>query len=109
MTRDEIDLLWHKAMHTAIAKGELFTRFEFANLIEKHLIASGYRRCAEGQRTTQYCAMVEEVEEAVKAEREVMQKIAEAELSNTAMLASMPPQSSAAWNILQAIRARGEA
>jgi hypothetical protein len=40
---------------------------EFANLIEQHLIESGYRKCAEGQRTTQYCAMVEE---AVKKERE---------------------------------------
>lgn len=28
---------------------------EFADRIEQHLIQSGYRKCAEGQRTTQYC------------------------------------------------------
>ena len=41
------------------------------------------------------------------AEREAIKQKAEAELSNTAMLASLPPKSSAVWNILQAIRARG--
>lgn len=41
-------------------------------------------------------------------EREKCAKIAEAELYNTTALTSMPQQSSAAWNILQAIRARGE-
>lgn len=42
------------------------------------------------------------------AEREACAAIAEKELGNTAMLTSMPPKSSAAWNILFAIRARGE-
>ena len=46
---------------------------------------------------------------AVAAEREACAAIAEKELGNTAMLTSMPPKSSAAWNILFAIRARGEA
>jgi len=45
---------------------------------------------------------------AVAAEREACAAIAEKELGNTAMLTSMPPKSSAAWNILFAIRARGE-
>ena len=42
------------------------------------------------------------------AEREACVAIAEKELGNTAMLTSMPPKSSAAWNILFAIRARGD-
>lgn len=49
------------------------------------------------------------IREAVKAERETIKELAEKELLNTSALMSMPPQSSAAWNILQAIRARGEA
>ena len=39
----------------------------FAALVEDHLKSQGYRQCAKGQRTTQYCGMVEQ---AVKAERE---------------------------------------
>ena len=42
------------------------------------------------------------------AEREVIKQVAEQELLNTSALMSMPPQSSAAWNILNAIRARGK-
>jgi hypothetical protein len=42
-----------------------------------------------------------------EAEREACKAIAEKELGNTAMLTSLPPQSAAAWNILAAIRARG--
>lgn len=64
----------------------------------------GWRQCAKGQNTTQFCGLLEE---AVKAEREACAKLAENELKNTAMLPSLPEKSSAAWNILQAIRARG--
>lgn len=42
------------------------------------------------------------------AEREACVAIAEKEFGNTAMLLSLPPKSSAAWNIWAAIRARGE-
>lgn len=41
-------------------------------------------------------------------EREAINSLAEKELLNTSALMSMPPQSSAAWNILQAIRSRGD-
>ena len=74
MNRDEIDLLWYQATRTAIEKGELFTRFEFANLVKQHLIESGYRKCAGGQRITQYCCMVEE---AVREEREMCARTVE--------------------------------
>ena len=50
----------------------------------------------------------DDLQDAVLAEREACAAIAEKELGNTAMLTSMPPKSSAAWNILFAIRARGE-
>ena len=43
------------------------------------------------------------------AEREAIKQVAEREMRNTNMLLSMPPKSSAAWNILQAINARGQA
>jgi hypothetical protein len=46
----------------------------FADLIKQHLVAEGYRKCAEGQRTTQYCG---QLEAAVAAEREECAKIAE--------------------------------
>lgn len=40
---------------------------EFAALVKQHLIQQGYRKCAEGQRETQHCALLEE---AVRRERE---------------------------------------
>ena len=39
----------------------------FAALVEQHLIQQGYRQCAKGQRTTQYCGLLQD---AVLAERE---------------------------------------
>ena len=33
MTREEIDAIWQKAMHSAIKANEPSTRYEFANLI----------------------------------------------------------------------------
>ena len=43
-----------------------------------------------------------------KAEREACAEIAEKEMRNTAMLTSNPPKSAAAWDIRNAIRARGK-
>ncbi len=42
-------------------------------------------------------------------EREECAKLADEQLMNTSALMSMPPKSSAAWNIAAAIRARGKA
>ena len=67
----------------------------FAVLVEQHLIESGYRRCAGGQRITQYCCMVEE---AVKEEREAACDEVLRELGDTGQAAT----------ICFAIRARGE-
>ena len=57
------------AFHTPVMEGELL---RFAALIEEHLKDQGYRQCAKGQRTTQFCGMVEE---AVRAEREACAKV----------------------------------
>jgi hypothetical protein len=46
---------------------------------------------------------------AIQAEREACAKVADEQLMNTSVLMSMPPKSSAAWNIATAIRARGQA
>lgn len=45
----------------------------FAALVKEHLKSQGYRQCAKGQRTTQFCGMLDE---AVKAEREECAKVA---------------------------------
>jgi hypothetical protein len=47
----------------------------FAKLVtEKALIEQGYRKCAEGQKTTQFCALLEQ---AVLEEREACAKVCE--------------------------------
>ena len=33
MTREEIDILWQRALGAAVADGEQFTRYHFANLV----------------------------------------------------------------------------
>lgn len=48
------------------------------------------------------------VTKAVQQEREACAKLADEQLMNTSALMSMPPKSSAAWNIAAAIRARGQ-
>ena len=112
MTREELDTMWQKAHDEAIPDPLTCAPvviYHFAKLVaaaeREVMLQDGWRQCAVGQRTTQFCAMTEE---AVKAEREACAKISENQLSNTAMLTSMPPLSDAAWRIRNAIRARGK-
>jgi len=63
------------------------------NEVEKGFYLAGYRRCAEGQRETQFCALLEA---AVLAEREACAKVAEW------------PWGGYANDIAAAIRARGQ-
>ena len=86
----------------------------FAAIIERHLIASGYRKCAVGQRTTQFCG---QLEQAVLAEREACAKVCESEAMRceAAVERAEPDEVAAirstAWKIsvcAAAIRARGE-
>ena len=67
MTRDDIDTLWSQAIDQSISAGEKFTRYSFVELLKREMIRDGWRQCAKGQRTTQFCALTEE---AVRAERE---------------------------------------
>jgi hypothetical protein len=68
------------------------------------MITEGYRQCAEGQHTTQYCGLLEA---AVKAEREACALIADEEFGSTLMIGDAQPKHSSAWRIAAAIRARG--
>lgn len=80
MTKDEVIALARKAQQYAewvTPQGlEWFDTYneKFAALVEEHLKSQGYRQCAKGQRTTQFCGMLEE---AVKAEREACAKVCE--------------------------------
>ena len=95
MTRDDIDTLWNQAIDQSIAAGEKFTRYSFVGLLKRQMIRDGWRQCAEGQRTTQACSLVED---AVKAEREACREIA----------FRMAHSDEDAVDVSHAIRARGE-
>jgi len=69
---------------------------------EQQMIRDGYRKCAEGQRTTQFCGLLDA---AVKAEREACAKVCE-ELFQTTP--SYTTYAEAAQDCAAAIRARGE-
>ena len=74
MTRDDIDKFWNQAIDESIAAGEKFTRYSFVELLEREMIRDGWRQCAKGQKTTQFCG---QIEAAVAAEREACAKKAE--------------------------------
>ena len=69
---------------------------------EQQMIRDGYRKCAEGQRTTQFCGLLEE---AVKAEREACAMEADYEAARWPYL---PEIRIPCEDIATAIRARGE-
>ncbi len=100
MTRDDIDKLWNQALDQSIAAGEKFTRHSFVELLKRQMILDGWRQCAEGQRATQACSLVED---ALKAEREGCRKIA----VNMQFSHSFTPPDCTAYNIASAISARG--
>ena len=69
---------------------------------EQQMIRDGWRQCAKGQRTTQFCGLLDA---AVKAEREACAKVAE-EQADSPALTSL--EQYRARFIADAIRARGE-
>lgn len=103
MTRDDIIRMASEAGNSVVPQGDtrdpldvyLHEVFVFADLIKQHLLAEGYRKCAEGQRTTQFCG---QLEAAVKAEREACLEWCRAYASDDGT----------AQKIEAAIRARGE-
>jgi hypothetical protein len=79
----------------------------FANLVAEH--ERERIKAANAPEIERINAHIKELKDAVLAEREACSKLADAQLMNTSALMSMPPKSSAAWNIASAIRARGQA
>jgi hypothetical protein len=107
MTRDDIIRLAREAGFEFKDRAE--PRIErFAGLVEQHLISQGYRKCAKGQRTTQYCGLLED---AVQAEREACAKACEKMADNIYSNShedSQPMPHAVAKFCAAAIRARGE-
>jgi len=80
MTQDEIDTMWQQAMYQSIKKNEMFTRYQFANLVAAKAFQNGYEKGIAG------------FNEAVSLEREACAKLAATPVGT----------------IAAAIRARGE-
>jgi hypothetical protein len=79
MTREEINSMAKEAGWTKAGRDmeypALTDRLErFITLYERRLIEQGWRQCAEGQITTQYCGLLEL---AVAAEREACAQVCE--------------------------------
>ena len=43
MNKDEIDIMWQKAMKQSIEDGEIFTRYHFAKLVAERALADSMR------------------------------------------------------------------
>ena len=74
MTRDDIIRMAREAGGQGLATRDFIDTERFAQEVEAALIKQGYRKCAEGQKTTQFCGMLEQ---AVLAEREACAKLIE--------------------------------
>jgi hypothetical protein len=70
MTRDEIAQTMQDTAGSDWGTESHFQRF--ATLFKKRMIRDGWRQCAEGQKTTQFCG---ELEAAVEGEREIWRVI----------------------------------
>ena len=61
MTTDKVLALAHQAGMNATFDGNNAVSIRFAKLIQQQMIEDGWRQCAEGQGTTQFCGMAEEL------------------------------------------------
>ena len=59
---DKVNALWVKASDDAegMRLGYTMQHHYFAALLQQQMIEDGWRQCAEGQGTTQFCAMAEQ-------------------------------------------------
>jgi hypothetical protein len=78
MNSDDINRMAREAHLPACHAEHPKALARFAARVEEHLISQGYRKCAEGQRTTQFCGMVEAARE---EEREACAKVCD-EMTN---------------------------
>jgi len=85
-------------------RGELFDELQKAEAenerLRGDLTRDGYRKCADGQRTTQFCGLLDA---AVKAEREACAKVCDARV-----IGDHNREDQEAKRCAEAIRARGE-
>ena len=106
MTRDEIDILWNRAMAQAVKDGEMFTRYEFAKLVaasEREAIESALTD-PENQPSQWGTVTIEHMEQQVTAEREACAKVCYEESRRCSTLAARSMLMEAAV----AIRARSK-
>ena len=97
MTREDVIRMAGEAGFGANQRNTLLVKIErFADLVVKEMINDGWRQCAKGQRTTQFCGMAEKARE---EEREECAKIVDEWYHS---LASEPEM----LEIAQEIRAR---
>ena len=68
MTTDKVLALAHQAGMNATFDGNNAVSIRFAKLIQQQMIEDGWRQCAEGQGTTQFCGMAEELRKDAKQE-----------------------------------------
>ena len=62
--------------------------FDFAALLRDRMLSEGWRQCAQGQRTTQFCGMVEQArQEEREACARVCEEYAQAKYAATAIRA----------------------
>ena len=72
MTNAELDTLWSRAEQFSGG----FTRYRFAALVaaaeRDRMVSEGWRQCAQGQKTSQFCAIAEQ---ARQEEREACARV----------------------------------
>lgn len=96
MNRDDIDIMWNKALGQAIKNGEQFTRYHFAALV-----------AAAEQKKWQDQAIVD-IHEAVLEEREACAKVCD-EMESQYWRSTEDQNNFTPVDCADAIRARGQA
>lgn len=112
MTKEQIDILWHAANKESIEKGEMYTRYRFAELVAQHVLEKhreehnkielwrGLALCREGDGR----AIAQIEKEAAAKERSACAALAEQQRDSE----EYGHAKAACSHIVEAIRARGE-
>ena len=73
MNTDKVLALAHQAGMNA-TDGNNAVSIRFAKLIQREMVADGWRQCAEGQGTTQYCGIAESWELIMQVQAKLKEK-----------------------------------
>ena len=115
MTREDIIRMAHEAdcldpEHYGSLWADKLERF--AALVvaakEQEMIESGWRQCAKGQRTTQYCGQLEAEREKLKSLYDQIRFDEREECAKIAGVALLGADKALSDRVIKAIRARGE-